>query len=300
MTKIKNSILIVAVLVLFAVSLVCPSVTLAQLEGTVEGRGWVGPLTYNVSGATLGPRAVDQHNLHRYDNGEFSAAGTTIEVWGVAHNVATELAGSANYSNGDMGFRGYIRYVDSRGYAHMAADTGTIRYSPGTKQEYRLTAVIPAGARSVAINVNNGAYWSTASYTLFAASLRPVQVKEEPPTTGQAITVYVDQKLISLADPPLIKEGRTLAPMRAFFEALGAEVTWDAATRTAIGTRAGITVKIPIDSTRPFINDTAKTIDVPAQIINGRTYIPLRFVGEALGDDVVWEGSTRTIYITRQ
>lgn len=113
------------------------------------------------------------------------------------------------------------------------------------------------------------------------------------------ITVYVESERLHLEDPPIIKDGRTLAPMRHFFAALGATVTWDSNTITAIGKRGTTEVKITIGSARPTINGQAAVIDVPAQIVNGRTYIPLRFVGEALGDNVVWSGATRTITVTR-
>ncbi len=100
-------------------------------------------------------------------------------------------------------------------------------------------------------------------------------------------------------DKPFIVEGRTLVPMRSFFEAMGAKVEWDAQNYTASGSRNGKVVSIPIGSTKPTINGVSTSIDVPAQIINGRTYIPLRFVGEALGDKVSWDGKSRSIYITR-
>ncbi len=112
------------------------------------------------------------------------------------------------------------------------------------------------------------------------------------------IAVYIDNTPLYLEVQPMIQEGRTLAPMRAFFEALGAEVDWEPDTRTAVGTREGITVRVPIDSTTPTVNGEMRTISVPARIINGRTYIPLRFVSEALGDEVVWDGATRSIWIT--
>ncbi len=116
--------------------------------------------------------------------------------------------------------------------------------------------------------------------------------------TGE-IKVYVDNRLLQLEDPPFIQDGRTLVPMRAFFEALGARVDWEPETQTAVGRRGGVTVRIPIGSTRPTVNGRIEQIDVAAQIVDSRTYIPLRFVGEALGDDVHWDGDTRSIAITR-
>lgn len=120
-----------------------------------------------------------------------------------------------------------------------------------------------------------------------------------PAMASSDITVVFEGRVLELPDPPFIQEGRTLVPMRAFFEALGADVSWDPDTRTAIGVRGDIEVKIPIDSIHPTVNQGIAVIDVPAQIVDGRTYIPLRFVGQALGDEVSWDGATRTITITR-
>ncbi len=120
-----------------------------------------------------------------------------------------------------------------------------------------------------------------------------------PAFATDEIRVYVDNQLLQLEDRPVIQDGRTLAPMRALFESLGASVDWEADTRTAIGKRGNITVRIPIDSTRPTINGRIENIQVAAQIIDNRTYIPLRFVGEAFGDHVQWDGAARSINITK-
>jgi hypothetical protein len=112
-----------------------------------------------------------------------------------------------------------------------------------------------------------------------------------------AIPVYINNQRLVLDDHPVIEGDRTLVPMRAFFEALGAVVEWDDVNFIAIGTRAGTVVRIPVGSVTPTINGIPTAIDVPARIINGRTYIPLRFAGEALGKAVVWEDSTRSIHI---
>ncbi len=118
-----------------------------------------------------------------------------------------------------------------------------------------------------------------------------------PPDLHGDIMVYVDMKVVVLDVQPFIEDGRTLIPMRAFFEALGARVAWDAGSRTAIGMRDGSTVWIPIDSTQAIVDGAVTTLEVPTRIVGDRTYIPLRFVGEAFGDEVLWEESSRSIYI---
>ncbi|MBE0068505.1 hypothetical protein F3K46_05420 [Thermoanaerobacterium thermosaccharolyticum] len=83
--------------------------------------------------------------------------------------------------------------------------------------------------------------------------------------------------------------------MRAFFEALGAKVEWDQSTKTVTGIRDNTTVQLTIGSKIGKVNGQNYALAVEAQIINGYTYIPLRFVGEALGDEVNYSNGVITI-----
>lgn len=96
---------------------------------------------------------------------------------------------------------------------------------------------------------------------------------------------------------PVIIDGRTLVPLRAIFEAMGAEVNWDAATNTVTAVRDNTTISLAIGSDQLYVNGQAKTIDVPAQIINERTMVPVRAVAESFGCDVDWNESARRVYI---
>lgn len=119
----------------------------------------------------------------------------------------------------------------------------------------------------------------------------PVSAENTP------IVVVLDGKPLAFDVPPIIENDRVLVPMRAIFEAMGAVVTWDASTDTATGVKDGTTVKLTIGSVYPTINGVAKTLDVPAQLVNGRTLAPLRFVGEAFGGSVSWNSDTQTVSI---
>lgn len=112
------------------------------------------------------------------------------------------------------------------------------------------------------------------------------------------ISVKVDGDKVYFDQLPQIVNDRTLVPLRAIFEALGAEVNWDGTTRTVTGIKGETTVKLTIDSDQLYVNGTAKTIDVPATIINDRTMVPARAVSEALGCLVEWQGDIRTVKIT--
>ena len=119
-----------------------------------------------------------------------------------------------------------------------------------------------------------------------------------PDVPVSPIEVLLDGRAVQFDVPPMVVDSRTLVPLRAIFEALGAEVTWDAATQTVTGTRAGTTVVLPIGSTTPTVNGRPETIDVPGAIVNSRTLVPLRFVAESFGVTVNWNPETRTVTIT--
>lgn len=113
----------------------------------------------------------------------------------------------------------------------------------------------------------------------------------------EAVTVFLNGKQIIFDVPPLIEEGRTLVPLRAIFEAMGAKVGWDGESKTATAQRANTKVYISIGSREPVVDGQVYPIDVPARIYVNRTLAPLRFVGEAFGGQVEWDASSRTVYI---
>lgn len=112
-----------------------------------------------------------------------------------------------------------------------------------------------------------------------------------------AVDLYVDGGALQTDVPPTILNGRTLVPLRAIFEALDADVTWDNATQTASAQKAGTTVQVTIDNTTAYVNGRAQTLDVPAKLIGGRTMVPARFVSESLDARVLWDGNTESVYV---
>jgi hypothetical protein len=121
-----------------------------------------------------------------------------------------------------------------------------------------------------------------------------------PPAASSAseIKVVLNGNLLSFDVSPRMVNGRTLIPMRAIFEALGATVDWNRDTQTVNAVKDGITVSLQIGSYDLVRNGHNFTLDVPAQIIDGRTFVPIRAIAEAFGVDVVWDGSTQTVIIT--
>ena len=114
-----------------------------------------------------------------------------------------------------------------------------------------------------------------------------------------SVTVVIDNQEYRFIEPLVNKDGRILVPMRSYFQTLGATVDWNTDTRTVTSTYEDLEIDISIDCNKPKINGIEYMIDVPAQIINDRTYVPLRFVGESLGYQVQWEGDANRVIITK-
>lgn len=103
------------------------------------------------------------------------------------------------------------------------------------------------------------------------------------------IAVFIDGKRIYFDVPPRLEEGRTLVPLRAFFEALGATVDWQEERKTVVAAKGNRSVELPVGAFSALVNGEELSLDVPAKIVEGRTLVPLRFVGEALGAEVQWD-----------
>ncbi|RXT15424.1 stalk domain-containing protein [Ammoniphilus sp. CFH 90114] len=112
------------------------------------------------------------------------------------------------------------------------------------------------------------------------------------------IQVKIDNHPISFEQAPMIYHDFTMVPMREIFEKLGAEVNWNQDTQTVIASKDNVTIQLKIGSTYALKNYQQIPLDVPAFVQTGRTVVPLRVVSESFGADVIWEKSTKTVYIT--
>jgi hypothetical protein len=97
--------------------------------------------------------------------------------------------------------------------------------------------------------------------------------------------------------PPVIKEGRTLIPVRAITEGLGATVEWNAEEGKVTITKDGTSIELFIDNNVALVNGEEVEMDTQAEIMSSRTVVPLRFIAETFGLDVNWNSDDETIEI---
>lgn len=115
------------------------------------------------------------------------------------------------------------------------------------------------------------------------------------------IKVIVNGTQVEFDAEPFIENDYTLVPMRAIFEALGAQVAWDGEDKTVISYDAAsdVSVTLQIDSDVMFVNEAAVELDVSAKLVSDRTFVPLRAVSESMNCTVNWDGEARTVTITK-
>lgn len=112
------------------------------------------------------------------------------------------------------------------------------------------------------------------------------------------IGIVVNGRTLRLDQPPVMESGRTLVPLRAIFEELGAQVDWNSANQTITGTKGNSTIKLVVGNTTAVVDGKEVKMDVPAKVVNGRTLVPTRFVAESLGAVVEWDGADRIVKVT--
>jgi len=160
----------------------------------------------------------------------------------------------------------------------------------------RLGGTVDLDKGTVAVTVDH--------LTMFAvlAVEKPAPAAMVVRLTVNHLQATVDGKPYTLDAAPFVKPrvNRTLVPVRFVSEALGARVEWRAATRQVVITDGGTEIVLTIGSREALVNGRPVTLDCPAELVPpGRTFVPLRFVGETLGAKVDWDAATRQITITR-
>ncbi len=119
----------------------------------------------------------------------------------------------------------------------------------------------------------------------------PVFAEEAP------ISVLLDGQYVTFDVAPATINDRTMVPVRAIFESLGATVDWLPDSGTVLSTMGETEVRLSVNDTTLYKNGTPITLDVPAQIVGEKTLVPVRAISEAYGCQVGWNQWNRTVVI---
>ena len=153
------------------------------------------------------------------------------------------------------------------------------------------------GIRLIYIKANHTIQVTFSKLPSVPSKIITLQIKN-PDITINGISKPIDKQ----GSKPIIKNNRTLLPVRALIESLGGQISWNAKTREVTINHNGNTIVLTIDKNTAIVNGIKTPIDpnnskVTPIIINGRTYLPLRFIAEHLNATVDWDGTTQTVTI---
>lgn len=112
------------------------------------------------------------------------------------------------------------------------------------------------------------------------------------------VQVNLNGRYLCFDTPPQILDGRTMVPLRFLFEQLDEKVTWLPETREIVIGKDDI--RLQVDNTTALVHGEEAMLDVPPLIIEDKTFVPLRFLTESLGYDVVWDQESHLATITEK
>ena len=129
----------------------------------------------------------------------------------------------------------------------------------------------------------------------FAAIAAIAAMAAGPAIAAGPVSVSVNGSTVNLSPAPTTRGGRVFVPLRGVFENLGATVVYENGTINATG--RGHSVSLKIGSTAATVDGSQQTIDVAPFLIGASTYVPLRFVSQALGATVNYDGNNNSVAI---
>ncbi len=153
------------------------------------------------------------------------------------------------------------------------------------------------------ITVKNGLYYMLSariSGNYNAASSVPVlkTLVDSIHFTSHDTIVRLNGTGIEFTQRPMMYNNRTMVPLRAIFEAMGATVNWDDTTKTVTAEKDDTKISLTINSNILYKNDEQIQLDAPAILYNSTTLVPVRAVAEAFGAQVSWNENARIVDIT--
>jgi hypothetical protein len=230
--------------------------------------------------------------------------GIAIPVF--AQSMATFSVISNNPDLGDVdyeivddedGFLTILVWAEVRNSEYYL-DGFEITSTDGTPVIYEDVIDDYAGFGTVLLTLPDSGHVQISAMFFEGGSHVPTYPVEIPTRPEHDIIVIVNGNTLYLDVPPFLVAGRTLVPLRAIFEALGAEVIWEPEIQEITAIRGETNIALMIGSNIMFRNGESSIIDVPPMILDGRTLVPTRVIAESFGAAVNWDAATSTVTIT--
>lgn len=113
------------------------------------------------------------------------------------------------------------------------------------------------------------------------------------------LSIKVNNKYVSCDVEPFIKNGTTYVPIRFIADALNVEsVSWDKDSKSVTIINSGSTIVLFANQNYVYVNNIYRSLANNALLVDGRTFVPIRFVSEILGANVNWDDENYTVSIS--
>jgi len=263
--------------------------------------GFNSSVTLSVNKGSIAPTTTSN-----FVNGVLSNFSVTIPTANTGVTITATASGKTGTSNA---FDVNPIITASAGSGGYISPSGTVTINYGESKTFTITPYSGYKISNVKVDgVSVGAVSKytfqnvTANHTIEASFEKEINQIVIVLQVGNS-TFTVNGEARYLDSPPIIKNGRTLVPIRAIIEALGGTVQWSPNENGVDIILGSNHLILQIGNPNAYVNGVQKFIDasnikVYPEIINGRTMLPLRFVAENLGCDVQWDPNTQTITIT--
>lgn len=111
------------------------------------------------------------------------------------------------------------------------------------------------------------------------------------------IKVVLNGNRLNLNAAPITKGGLVFVPLRGIFEKMGAGVNFDKSEGKIIAKRGKTGIELTLGNSYAKVNGFSQRMLEPPFVLNGTTYVPLRFLSESMGAEVGWHPPTSTVFI---
>ena len=242
--------------------------------------------------------------------GNTALPGQPVQILGLSGITAISAGGFHNLA---LDRNGSVWAWGANIYGQLGNGITTNSNVPVPVQGLSGVADIAAGNNHSAALGQDGTVWAWGSNARgelglemeTRQSLTPVQSRISSAASPLQIVLQVDNSVAKVGDldvpldvPPFISGGRTLVPLRFIGEQLGAKIGWEGQEQKVTYTRGTDEVILWVGRSNAMVNGKQTPLDVPPQIRNGRTMVPLRFISNAFGAKTDWDSVTRSITIT--
>lgn len=126
-------------------------------------------------------------------------------------------------------------------------------------------------------------------------------LKNDLHITKKQINLFMDDYSYDESTKPYISHDVTMVPVRFVVEQLDSDVAWDPATKqvTITDPVSGAVIKLNVGSKQASVNGAIKALETEAELTNGTTFVPVRFIAENMGAKVEWNQELKMVTITR-